>query len=238
MFCKLKLTRLITRIAWGYKMREDVILSKSCTWNIMGAKGTPKENNFPKKYGFDLGKNAGIPRFLHYSTMGCSRPALDNKQKWNTASRLNNLKEIQTRHIKQNQSFPHESLLLQKSPFPPALVIYNDKCDSKLLHLSKTEREKEMKLYEWLIYALSMELWKESAFFRVCTFCLFISFNKLRISDFCQLLTAKTICLFSACMEKVTIIWLGWFITLESKKKMRRELIKLWQTDPGETVNY
>lgn len=82
------------------------------------------------------------------------------------------------------------------SSFPPALVIYNDKFDSKLLHLSKTQDKKEMKLYEWLIDALSMELWKESAVFGVCTFCLFTSFNKLRISDFCQLLTAKTICLF------------------------------------------
>lgn len=124
------------------------------------------------------------------------------------------------------------------SSFPPALVIYNDKFDSKLLHLSKTESKKEMELYEWLIYTLSMEHWKDSTVFWVCPFCLFLSFNKLFISDFCQLLTAKTICLFSACTEKVTIIWLGWFITLESKKKTRGELIKLWHTDPRETVNY
>lgn len=238
MFSTLKLTRLITRAAWGYKMREDVILSKNCSWNIMGAKGTSRENHFPRRGGFDLGKNAGIPCFLHCSTMGCSRWALDNKQKWNTASRLSHLKEIQTRHIKQNQIFPHESLLLQKSPFPPALVIYSDKFDSKLLHLSKTEHKKEMELYEWLMHTLSVEHWKESTVFWGCTFCSSLSFNKLCVSDFCQLLTAKTICLFFCLYGKVTIIWLGWFITLESKKEMRRELIKLWQTHPRETVNY
>lgn len=124
MFSKLKLTRLITRVAWGYKMSEDVILSKNCTWNIMGAKGTSRENDFPKKYGFYLGENAAIPCFLHCSTMGCSRWALDNKQKWNTASKLSNLTEIQTRHIKQNRSFPHESLLLQKSLLFPPLWLF------------------------------------------------------------------------------------------------------------------
>lgn len=52
--------------------------------------------------------------------------------------------------------------LLSSSPHAATLVIYNDKFDSKLLHLSKTERKKEMKLCEWLIDSLSMEPWKES----------------------------------------------------------------------------
>lgn len=124
---------------------------------------------------------------------------LDNKQKWNMASRLSNWKEIQTRHTEQNQSVPHESLLCRNLLFfPPPRSGYLQRWIWFKTPVFKTEQKKEMKLCGWLIYTLSTEHWKEPAVFWVCTFCLFISFNKLCISDFCQLLTAKTICLFAA----------------------------------------